>query len=108
MRNAVIHNDTPTVFRQRRFSDPVSPLNESIHDAARALAQAIEMVDGLGLQIISVEAERNRNKRIHVTYSAACDALGGVETSRNAEWSHWTANRFGVEIRWCIAAREVA
>lgn len=108
MNNAVRHTNTPGVFRSRRFSDPVSPLNESIHDAARTLARAIEMVDGLGLQIISVEAERSRNRRIHVTYSAACDALDGVETRRNAEWSHWTANRFGVEIRWCIPSREAA
>lgn len=108
MRNAVIHTNTPAVFRTRRFSDPVSPLNETIHDTARALAQAVEMVDGLGLQIISVEAERSRNKRIHVAYSASCDALDGVETSRNAEWSHWTANRFGVEIRWCIPTQEAA
>lgn len=108
MINAVKHTNTPAVFRQRRFSDPVSPLNESIHDTARTLAQAVEMVDGLGLQIISVEAERSRNKRFHVTYSAACDALNGVETKRNAEWTHWTANRFGVEIIWCVATREAA
>lgn len=108
MIDAVKHINTPNVFRQRRFSDPVSPLNESIHDAARALAQAVEMVDGLGLQIISIEAERSRNKRIHVTYSADCDALDGVETRCNADWSHWTANRFGVEIIWCIPTREAA
>lgn len=108
MRNAVIHTNTPAVFRPRRFSDPVSPLNETIHDTARALAQAVAMVDGLGLQIINVEAERNRNKRIHIVYSRECAALDAVETSRNAEWSHWTANRFGVEIRWCIPAQEVA
>lgn len=108
MRNAVIHTNTPAVFRRRRFSDPVSSLNETIHDTTRALTQAITMVDGLGLRIISVEAERNRNKRIHVVYGPECAALDAVETSRNAEWSHWTANRFGVEIRWCIAAKKVA
>lgn len=108
MRNAVIHTNTPAVFRPRRFSDPVSSLNENIHDAARALAQAVAMVDGLGLQIICVEAERNRNKRILVTYGPECAALEGVETKRNAEWSHWCANRFGVEIIWCIPTQEAA
>lgn len=98
----------PAVFRSRRFSDPVSDLNAETWDNTRLLTAAVEMVDGLGLRILSVEADRRRNRRIHVEYAPECAALEGVEVSRNAEWSHWTANRYGVEINWCLPAREVA
>lgn len=94
--------DTPTVFRSRRFSDQVSSLNDDLHDQTRLLAEAVKMVDGLGIYIMAVEADRARNKRIQVAYSRECKALDGVEVRRTAEWSHWAANRFGVEIRWCI------
>lgn len=101
--------DDPAVFRnRRRFSDPVSPLNCDLHDAARMLAAAVEMVDGLGLEILSVDADRQRNRRILVNYSPLCAALEGVEYKRGPEWSHWTASRFGVEIRWCVPVAEVA
>lgn len=102
MRNAVLHTDTPAVFRPRRFSDPVSQLNQDVHDTTRRLTQAIEMVDGLGIRIIAVEADRIRNRRIQVAHSRECNALDAVEISRDAVWSHWCANRFGVEIRWCV------
>lgn len=102
MRNAVLHTDTPVVFKNRRFSDPVSPLNDDIHDETRRLITAIERVDGLGIQILTVEAERSRNKRILVAYSRECDALDGVEVARQQGHSHWCASRFGVEIRWAI------
>lgn|SRR5512139_423667 len=102
MRNAVLH-DSPAVFRRRRFSDPVSQLNDDIHGITRSLALAVEMVDRLGIRIIAVEADRARNRRIQVVYSPECNALEeAVEVARNAVWSHWCANRFGVEIRWCI------
>lgn len=97
-----LFKDPATFMTRRRFSDPVSPLNDEIHDQARLLAAAVEAVDHLGIEIMAVEADRTRNKRIQVAYSPACDALGGVETARGPEWSHWTANRFGVEIVWCI------
>lgn len=101
MAHAATH-DTPAVFRPRRFSDPVSPLNDDLHDQTRLLAAAVEMIDRLGLQILSVEADRTRNRRIQVIHSPEVDALGGVEVARQNGWSHWSANRFGVEIRWCI------
>lgn len=108
MNNPVRHTNTPGVFHSRRLSDPVSPLNETIHDSARVLLQAVERVDALGLHIMSITAECYYNKRIHVAYSPECAALDGVETSRSAGWSHWNANRFGVEILWCIPTQEAA
>lgn len=101
MAHAAIH-DTPAVFRPRRFSDQVSDLNCHVHDKTRLLAQTVEMVDRLGLQIMSVEADRSRNSVIHVMPTAECNALEGVEVARQNGYSHWCANRFGVEIRWCV------
>lgn len=95
-------HDIPSCFRRRRFSDPVSDLNAHVHDKTRLLAQTVEMVDRLGLKIMSVEADSRRNSVIHVVSSAGCDALDGVEVARQNGYSHWCANRFGVEIRWCI------
>ena len=93
----------PAVFKPRRFSDPVSDLNATVHDKARLLASAIEMVDRMGIEIIAVEADRTRNSVIQVAYSRECDPLRGVEVTRSgAGFSHWCANRNGVEIRWCI------
>lgn len=102
------HRNAFSGFHPRRFTDPVSPLNDEIYDATHTLTLAVEMLDRLGLHILSVEAERSRNKRIHVSYGAECAALGGAETSRDVEWSHWTANTCGVEIRWCIPTQEAA
>lgn len=101
-RKAVPTCDDPAVFHPRRFTDPVSDLNAHIYDRARLLAQAVEMVDRLGIEIMSVEVPYKRNSRILVAYSRECDALEGVETKRGIGWSHWTANRFDVEIVWCI------
>lgn len=95
-------DDAPQVSRPRRFSDPVSPLNDGIHDETRMLLASIELVDKLGLKIISVDADRARNKRILVSYSRECDALDGVEVARHNGASHWAATRHGVEIRWMI------
>lgn len=94
--------ETPAVFRPRRFTDAVSPLNDHLHDKTRLLAQTVEMVDRLGLQIMSVEADRSRNSVVNVLPSAECNALEGVEVARQNGYSHWCANRFGVEIRWCV------
>jgi hypothetical protein len=102
MRNAVLHTDSPVVFRPRRFTDPVSQINEDIHDATRALATAVEMIDHLGLTILSVDADLTRNRRIVVAHSRECAALDGVEIARHPGWSVWSANRYGVEIRWHI------
>lgn len=101
MRNSLFQD--PAVFiKRRRFSDPVSPLNEELHDQARLLAAAVETVDRMGLKIISVEADHARNRRIYVAHTPECEALEGVEVARQNGWSHWAANRFGVEIRWCM------
>lgn len=92
----------PGVFRPRRFSDEVSPLNDGIHDEARLLLSAIALIDKLGLKIIAVDADRSRNKRVLVEYCRACEALEGVEIMRAPDASHWAATRHGVEIRWVI------
>ena len=94
----------PDVFTHRRLGDSVSPLNDELHDTTRLLAEAVRMIDQLGLKIISVDADRSRNKRVLVSYSRECDALEGVEYKRQGGYSHWCANRFGVEIQWCIPA----
>lgn len=107
VRKEDIENDRPPAFAHRRFSDPVSPLNDEIHDTARLLLQAIKVVDDLGLQIICVEADRSRNRRILVTHAPACAALEGVEVVRDRYGSQWVANRFGVEIRWCVRSEVV-
>jgi hypothetical protein len=99
--------DMPAVFTRRRFSDPVSDLNATVHDKARLLAATVEMIDQLGLQIVSLEADHTRNSRVIVLHHAErCAPLGGVEVARDAGYSHWCANRFGVEIRWCILIQE--
>lgn len=101
MSNRALQN-IPSVFHPRRFSGPVSPLNDGIHDETRMLPSAVALVDKLGLKIISVDADRGRNKRILVSYSRECDALDGVEVARQNGASHWAATRYGVEIRWVI------
>lgn len=95
-------------FQPRQRPGQVSSLNADVHDKASLLAAAVEMVDGLGLQIISVEADASRNNRIQVVHSAACAALEGVEIHRQPGYSVWTANRFGVEIRWVAQHVEAA
>lgn len=99
-RSQIDTDDAPDVFR-RRFTDPVSALNDTVFDGARMLVKAVEMVDRLGLEIIAIDADRSRNKRVQVRYSRACDELEGAETSRQNGVIHWTANRYGVEIVWC-------
>lgn len=105
-----MHTQREPEFHRRRFSDAVSPLNDGIHDKARLLAQAVEMVDRLGLHILMVEADASasRNNRILVAPSAACNELGGVECGRSPGASHWCATRFGVEIWWVIRSEEAA
>lgn len=105
MNHPILKGDTPAVFHRRRFSDPVSDLNADLHDKTRLLAQTVEMVDRLGLEIIAVDACRVRNSIIQVAPSPACEALEGVEVARSNGFSHWCANRFGVEIRWCVPMR---
>ncbi|MHB1053494.1 MAG: hypothetical protein ACYCZT_10555 [Thiobacillus sp.] len=100
--------DDADLFKPRRFSDPVSPLNDKVYDKARLLAQVVEMIDGLGIEIMNVDADRVRNSRVQVAPSRQCDALEGVEFKRQNGYSHWVANRFGVEIVWCIPVQEVA
>lgn len=89
-------------FQRRRFTDPVSEINANVHDKTRLLALAVEMVDNLGLRIVSAEAVADRNNSIHVVYGPACDALDGAEVGRHNGNSHWCAHRFGTEIRWVV------
>lgn len=86
--------------RPRRFGDPVSDMNAEVHDAARLLVAAVDTLDRLGIPVITVQADRRRNQRVMVEYCRACDALEGVEFRSGGEWSTWTANRYGIEIRW--------
>lgn len=95
-------------LRAHRVYDPINPANCDIHDAARLLVAAVETLDRLGIRIVAVEADRLRNQRVVVEYSPACDKLGGVETASGPYWSHWTANRYGIEIRWVLLKGGVA
>lgn len=94
--------------RPHRFDDPISPPNVDIFDTARGLVQAVALLDRLGIEVVTVQADRRRNQRVMVEYCRACDKLEGVECQRSAEWSTWTANRYGIEIRWMRPAIEVA
>lgn len=94
--------------KPHRFSDPVSDSNCEIHDTARGLVAAVAKLDQMGIEIISIEGDRRRNQRVEVAYSKACDALDGAEFIHGAVWSFWTANRYGIEIRWVRPTREVA
>lgn len=86
--------------RPRRFGDPVSDANSEVYDAARGLVLAVQMIDRLGIEIVSIATDRRRNQRVVVEYCAACDALGGVPFIRGPVWTQWTASRYGIEIRW--------
>lgn len=83
-----------------RFGDPVNPVNCDMLDAARGLVLAVQMIDRLGIEIVSIATDRRRNQRVVVEYCAACDALGGVPFIRGPVWTQWTASRYGIEIRW--------
>lgn len=84
----------------RRFGDSISPVNADIHDSTRLLVEAVDTLDRLGLSVITVQADRRRNKRVMVEYSPACDALDGVACMSNPAFTTWSANRYGIEIRW--------
>lgn len=86
--------------KPRRFGDPVSDSNCEIHDAARLLLAAVETLDRLGIEVVSVEADCRRNQRVLVEYCRACDALDGVACMTNPDFTMWTANLHGIEIRW--------
>lgn len=96
------------ILARHRFGDPVSIPNSDIHDTVRMLVTTVEMLDRMGIEVVSVVADRSRNQRVLVNYSRECDALEGVECQRGPDWSYWTTNRFGIEIRWMRPAREVA
>lgn len=86
--------------KAHRFSDPISEMNGDIRDAARGLVAAVQVLDQRGIEVISIEADHKRNQRVMVAYSPECDALEGVAFLRGPVWTQWTANRFGIEIRW--------
>ena len=94
--------------RPHRFDDPISAPNIDIYDTARGLVQAVALIDRLGIEVVTIQADRRRNQRVMVSYNRACDALEGVECQRTADWSIWTASRYGIEIRWLRPACEVA
>lgn len=86
----------------RRLGDDVSPVNERVYDAARALTVALRLVDKLGLHILVVEADARGRQRIQVAPGPNCDRLraelAGVETYNGNR--HYRAERYGVEIVW--------
>ena len=86
--------------KPRRSGDGLSPANAEIHDSPRLLVEAVDTLDRLGLSVITVQADRRRNKRVMVEYSPACDALDGVACMSNPAFTTWSANRYGIEIRW--------
>lgn len=98
---------TPAVFRPRRFSDPVSPLNEAVYDRARMVQSAIAMLDHLAVEIIMVSVDGLRNPIILVKPTRACQTLDAALVRRDADGEKWVANRFGCEIHWYVP-KEVA
>lgn len=86
----------------RRLGDDVSPINERVYDAARALTVAVRLVDQLGLAILAVEADARGRQRIQVAPGQRTERLhaelAGVETCNGN--CHYRAERYGVEIVW--------
>ena len=70
----------PSAFPPRRFSDPVSPLNDGIHDETRMLLSAVELVDKLGLKIISVDAAAR------ATNASWCRTAASATRSKAWRW----------------------
>jgi hypothetical protein len=93
--------------RPRRLGDAVSEINADVHDAARLLVAAVDVLDRLGIPVVTVQADRRRNQRVIVEHCQACDQLGGVEVMRCPDFTLWTANRFGIEIRWMRTGKAV-
>lgn len=85
----------------RRLGEAVSPTNERVYDAARALTVALRLIDQLGLTILAVEADAYGRQRIQVAADARTGVLRAepvVVTSNGNR--HYRAERYGVEIVW--------
>lgn len=95
-------NPERTEFPARRLGDEVSPANERVYDAARALTVALRLVDKLGLHILCVEADERGRQRIQVAPGPCTERLraelAGVVTHNGNR--HYRAERYGVEIVW--------
>lgn len=93
--------NTELNYPARRLGDEVSPVNERVFDAARALTVALRLVDHLGLHILAVEADERGRQRIQIVGDPRGllhgDLVGVV--SRNGD-RHYRAHRYGVEIVW--------
>lgn len=96
----------PAVFKTRRLSDSVGPLNEQVHDQARLMTQAIAMLDAQGIEVISASVAKptvsERNPSILVIPTRACAHLQAACVQRNSVQEKWVAQRFGCEITWYL------
>lgn len=101
---------TPHLPQCRRLADPVSALNHDVYDQTTLLANAVRLVDHLGVEILSVEAQPYpRNNLILVRDHGQIMATlfpEAVEQRRNASYTVYVASRFGVEIRWTRATEK--
>lgn len=85
-------------MQHRRADDDISPVNERLYDAARALPTAIMLVDHLGAEIVSVNVSANGHKCFLLAERPA--RLVGEISYENRHYRHWKAERYGVEIVW--------
>ncbi len=85
----------------RRLGDDVSPINERVYDAARALSVAIRLIDQLGLQILAVEADDRGRQRVQIGGDPKNRLKGKIVAVNTANGNfHYKAERYGVEIVW--------
>lgn len=87
----------------RRLGDDVSPVNERVWDAARAVTVAIRLIDHLGLAILHVEVDDLGRKRIQIAGDPDGrlhgNLVGVVSINGNR---HYRAERYGIEIVWVV------
>lgn len=101
--------NTPTPLH-RRLGDAISPRNERIYDAARALTVALRLVDQLNLDIIAIDADQRGRQRIQIDSDPRGLLKGNLVHIQSANGNrHYRAERYGVEIVWVeLAQPEVA
>lgn len=92
----------------RRIGDSISERNADMQDSASLLANAVGLIDRLGLTILAIDADRSRNRSIQVQAGPACASLDGVLAASSGGYNHYCANRFGCEIRWVESSLEAA
>lgn len=84
----------------RRLGDDISPGNERVYDAARALTVALRLVDQLGLEILSARADAYGVQRVHIVGDTRGLLNGRLEGETPSGDRHYIAQRYGVDIVW--------